>query len=86
LCAISQQVAIFDGQTALPLQLHGTVTIGYARAMREVIAKRIIETAQRGAKDSTARTDDAVQFFSTNYNYGLSGPDSETALKAKKSK
>ncbi len=26
---------------------------GYARAMREVVAKRVIETAQRGVKDPT---------------------------------
>jgi hypothetical protein len=36
---------------------------GYARAMREVIAKRIIESAQRGVKDLSALADDTVQFF-----------------------
>jgi hypothetical protein len=33
----------------------------------EVIAKRIIETAQRGVKDPNALADDAVQFLTVNY-------------------
>ena len=40
---------------------------GYSRAMREVIAKRIIETAQRGVEDPNALADDAVQFLAVNY-------------------
>ena len=40
---------------------------GYARPTREVIAKRIIETAQRGLKDASALADDAVQFLKANY-------------------
>jgi hypothetical protein len=41
----------------------------YSRAMREVIAKRIIEMAQRGdAKDPQPLADDAVRFFVDNYN------------------
>jgi hypothetical protein len=41
---------------------------GFARAMREVvIAKRIIETAQRGIRDPKALADDAVQFLAVNY-------------------
>jgi hypothetical protein len=43
---------------------------GYAHAMREVIAKRIIETAQRGVDDPTELADDAVQFFTVNYTDG----------------
>jgi hypothetical protein len=39
--------------------------------MREVIAKRIIEMAQRGAKDPQTLADDAVRFFAANY-YDLS--------------
>jgi hypothetical protein len=39
----------------------------YARAKREVIAKRIIEMAKRGAKDPQTLADDAVRFFATNY-------------------
>ena len=40
---------------------------GYARAMREVIAKRIIETAEKGVKDPSALAEDAVQFLAINY-------------------
>ncbi len=40
---------------------------GYARAMREVIAKRVIETAQRGVEDSRALAYDAVQYVMSNY-------------------
>jgi hypothetical protein len=43
---------------------------GYARAVREVIARRIIETAQRGVKDPNALAEDAIQFFVVNYNGG----------------
>jgi len=43
---------------------------GYARVMREVVAKRIIETAQKGVKDPIELADDAVQFFSANYTDG----------------
>ena len=39
----------------------------YSRGMREVIAKRKIEMAQRGAKDPQTLADDAVQFFAANY-------------------
>ena len=40
---------------------------GYARATREVVAKRIIETARQGVKDPTELADDAVEFFTVNY-------------------
>jgi hypothetical protein len=40
---------------------------GYSRATREVIAKRIIEMAQSGIKDSQRLTDDAVRFLCANY-------------------
>jgi hypothetical protein len=43
---------------------------GYARAMREVLAKRLIETAQQGVKDPIELADVAVQFFSANYTDG----------------
>jgi hypothetical protein len=51
----------------------------YARAMREVIARRIIEMAQRGIKDQKELADGAVRFLAANYRYerkcqqGLSG-------------
>jgi hypothetical protein len=39
----------------------------YSRAMREVIAKRIIEMAQQGVKNPHRLADDAVRFLSANY-------------------
>ena len=39
----------------------------YSRAMREVIAKRIIEMARRGIKDQQKLADDAVRFLRANY-------------------
>jgi hypothetical protein len=51
---------------------------GYARAMREVIAKRIIETAQRGVKDKSDLGDDAVQFFTANYTDNCAAQLTET--------
>ena len=35
--------------------------------MREVIAKRVIETAQRGVEDTRALADNAVQLVMANY-------------------
>jgi hypothetical protein len=39
----------------------------YSRVMREVVAKRIIEMAQRGVRDPQKLAADAVKFVSTNY-------------------
>ena len=39
----------------------------YSRAMREVVAKRIIEMAQRGVRDQEQLAADAVKFISANY-------------------
>jgi hypothetical protein len=39
----------------------------YSRAMREVVAKRIIELAQRGVQDRETLVEDAVRFVTTNY-------------------
>ncbi len=39
----------------------------YSRAMREVVAKRIIEMAQRGVEDREALVADALQFIAANY-------------------
>ena len=39
----------------------------YARAMREVVARRIIDMAQRGAKDQKVLADGAVRFLAANY-------------------
>ena len=35
--------------------------------MREVVAKRIIEMAQRGVKDQQTLVDDALRFLAANY-------------------
>jgi hypothetical protein len=40
----------------------------YSRAMREVIAKRIIEMAWSGIKNQRQLADDAVRFLEANYN------------------
>jgi hypothetical protein len=39
----------------------------YSRAMREVIAKRIMERAQRGVDEREALVTDALRFVATNY-------------------
>ena len=52
----------------------------YSRAMREVVAKRIIEMAQRGVQDRETLVEDAVRFVSTNYSHRTSHP--ATSLKS----
>jgi hypothetical protein len=39
----------------------------YARAMREVVARRIIDMAQRGTKDEKELVDGAIRFLAANY-------------------
>lgn len=39
----------------------------FARAAQEIIAKRIIEMAQRGGRDAAALADDAVTFLERSY-------------------
>jgi hypothetical protein len=39
----------------------------YSRAMREVVAKRITEMAQRGVEDHATLVEDAVRFVTANY-------------------
>jgi hypothetical protein len=39
----------------------------YSRAMREVVAKRIMEMAQRGVQDREALVADALRFVAANY-------------------
>jgi hypothetical protein len=39
----------------------------YSRAMREVIAKRIVEMAQGGVRDQQILVEDAVRFLAANY-------------------
>jgi hypothetical protein len=40
---------------------------GYSRAMREVVAKRIIEMAQHGVEDREALVTSALRFVAANY-------------------
>jgi hypothetical protein len=39
----------------------------YSRVMREVVAKRIMEMAQRGMEDREALVADALRFIAANY-------------------
>jgi hypothetical protein len=39
----------------------------YARAMREVVARRIIDMAQRGTKDQKELANGAIRFLAANY-------------------
>ena len=39
----------------------------YSRAMREVVAKRIMEMAQRGVQDREALVEDTLRFIAANY-------------------
>ena len=39
----------------------------YSTAMREVVAKRIMEMAQHGVKDQQTLVDDALRFLAANY-------------------
>ena len=39
----------------------------YSRAMREAVAKRIMEIAQRGVEDREALVADGLRFIATNY-------------------
>jgi hypothetical protein len=39
----------------------------YSRAMREVVAKRIMEMAERGVRDRKTLVEDVVRFVTANY-------------------
>jgi len=51
------------------LQQSGSKLTGpaYSRVMREVVAKRIMEMAQRGEQDREALVTDAIRFIAANY-------------------
>jgi hypothetical protein len=42
----------------------------YARAMREVVARRIIDLAGRGVKNQQELAEGAIRFLSATYRYG----------------
>jgi hypothetical protein len=46
----------------------------YARAVQEVVARRIIEMAQQGISDPKELADKAVRFLVTNYRHESKGP------------
>jgi hypothetical protein len=45
----------------------GLVRPAYSRVMREVVAKRIMEMAQRGVQDHVTLVEDALRFVAANY-------------------
>jgi len=45
----------------------------YSRVMREVVAKRIMEMAQRGVEDREALVEDALRFITANYEQPKAG-------------
>jgi hypothetical protein len=61
-------VAAFDEAWEAVKSSGGTLSRSpYARPIREVLAKRIIETARRGQSNPHSLCEDAVQFLSANY-------------------
>jgi hypothetical protein len=56
--------------TGLKDQAVGLCDLAMPVSWREVVVKRIIETAERGVQDPIKLADDAVQFFSANYTDG----------------
>jgi hypothetical protein len=54
----------------------------YARAMREVIARRIIDMAQRGTVDQKELADSAVHFLATNYRLERKRPQGPSEMAA----
>ena len=47
----------------------------YARAMKEILARRIIEMAQRGTTDQQELVAGATRFITTNYRLNTISPD-----------
>src|SRR5215472_173308 len=45
----------------------GLTKPAYSRVMREVVARRIMEMAQRGMQDREALVTDAIQFIAANF-------------------
>jgi hypothetical protein len=48
---------------------HRLARPAYSRAMREVVAKRIIDMAQRGVEDREALVKGALRFIAANYEH-----------------
>src|SRR5215471_19507333 len=52
----------------------------YARAMREVIARRIIDMAQRGTVDQKELADGALRFLAANYRLERKRPQGSSGM------
>ena len=52
----------------------------YARAMREVVARRIIDMAQRGTKDQKELANGAVRFLAANYRLERKRPQGSSGM------
>jgi hypothetical protein len=66
--AITILASAFDEAWEAVQKSGGTLSRpAYAGTIREVLAKRIIEMAQRGQNDAQSLSQDAVQFLATNY-------------------
>lgn len=51
----------------------------YARAMREVLAKRVFDLAQRGVMDRKELADSVVRFLAANYRHAPDRPRSRAS-------
>ena len=56
-----------DHSAERPILRREVARPAYSRAMREVVAKRIMEMAQRGVQDREALVADALRFVTANY-------------------
>ena len=66
--AIKVLTSAFDEAWGAVQRSGGTLSRpAYARIIREVLAKRIIEMAQHGQSDARSLSDDAVQYLASNY-------------------
>ena len=65
ICILSQ--ALEDAWYRIEASGSSLARPAYAKAMREVMAKHIIEEAQRGQHDGSELSSSAVRFLNTNY-------------------
>jgi hypothetical protein len=74
--AITVLAAAFD-EAWYRLRQSGSECVrpAYARAMKEILARRIIEMAQRGTTDQQELVAGATRFIATNYRLKTISPD-----------
>ena len=66
--AIKMLASAFDGAWEAVQRSGGTLSRpSYAGAIREILAKRIIEMAQRGQTNPERLSEDALKFLAMNY-------------------